>query len=200
VTTQHLMHTDTELYQEQLTTLYESADIPTTILSSTENMASVETLDLLADIGALQHYHYLHFATQGKRTPSGASALLLQDAVLDSSKISHWTLNAELVILEVNFDLDQATTTTHSESFITELQDAFFAAGVKQIVRAVGNVPEEISRKIMAGLHAYLAQGESIEIALQKAQQNSLQTAQIRGEQHLHQWAPYLLFTAGRAL
>jgi CHAT domain-containing protein len=200
VTTQHPTHADAELYQDQLATLYESADIPATILTSTDNMASVETLDLLADIGALQHYHYLHFATQGKKTLAGASALLLQDVVLESSKIANWTLNAELVILEVNSDLDQATTTTHSESFITELQDAFFAAGVKHIVRAVGNVPEEISSKIMAGLHAYLAQGEFIGIALQKAQRDSLQAAQMRGEQHLYQWAPYILFAADRAL
>jgi CHAT domain-containing protein len=200
VTTQHLTHADAELYQEQLTTLYESDNIPTTILTSSENMASVETLDLLADIGALQHYHYLHFATQGKKTPSGSSVLLLQDTVLDSSKIVNWRLNAELVILEVNSDSDQPGTTMHSESFVTELQDAFVAAGVKQIVFAVGNVPEAISGKIIAGLHAYLAQGESIEIALQKAQQDSLQVAQMRGEQHLHQWAPYVLFSVGRAL
>jgi hypothetical protein len=196
VTTQPV-NADAEFYQEQLTTLYESADIPTTILTSTENMASVEILDLLADIGALQHYRYLHFATQGKRTPSGASSLLLQDTVLDSSKIANWRLSAELVILEVNSDSDQAGTIMHSDSFIAELQEAFFAAGVKQIVYAVGNVPAAISSKIMTGLHAYLAQGESVEVALQKAQQDSLQAAQMRGEQHLHQWTPYALFSVG---
>lgn len=177
---------------------YESVGVPATILSGTENTASISTLELLADIGALQHYHTLHFATQGNKTIAGES-LSLQDAELSSLDITNWQLNAELVILEVNTDLAQDTMAIAPNHFSSTVQGAFLAAGAKRLVNAAGNVPQDISSKIMAGFHGYLARGEAIEVALQKTLQDSLQESQMSGAPVGHQWTPYTLFAVGRA-
>lgn len=202
VTTQDPAHplATPESYPEQVATLYESTGIPTTILTSMENTASISTLELLADIGALQHYSALHFATQGRKTASGAFSLCLQDGELDSLKLMNWALNAELIILEVNTLPEDNSPTIAPNGLYPELHRAFFAAGVRKVVSAASNIPKNISRKIMAGFHAYLSQGEPIDVALQKTLQDSLEEAKLSGEQDAYLSAPYSLFALGRAM
>jgi hypothetical protein len=168
-----------------------------TKLNATENTATVSTLDFLADIGALAHYRYLHFSTDGYRGQSAVNAhLQLQDTCLNSLKIANWQLNAELVVLEMT------TPESHGYSSGNKaglgLRSAFFAAGTKRVISAHSASPE-VSNAILTNFHAYLEQGDYVEIALQKALQDSLLEAQQRGEgQSVYQWAPFSLSAFGR--
>jgi CHAT domain-containing protein len=168
-----------------------------TKLNATENTATVSTLDFLADIGALEQYRYLHFTTHGDGGASAVNAhLQLQDSCLDSLKIANWQLNAELVVLAMTAPKSHGHSS--GKQACLGLRSAFFAAGTKRVISAHSALPE-VSNVILTNFHTYLEKGDCMEIALQKASQDSLAVAQQRGAgQNVYQWAPFSLSAFGR--
>jgi CHAT domain len=170
-----------------------------TQLTATEGTATIGTLDLLADIGALQHYRYLHFTAQGQSGQHPLDAhLQLQDTHLHSLKIANWQLNADLVILDMTPDPELVQGYSTGTSIGSGLRSAFFAAGAKRVISA-HHSSAEISNAILTGFHGYLAQGNCVEVALQKALQDSLEEGKQRGEgEDAYTWAPFSLAAFGR--
>ena len=164
-------------------------------------------------------YQIIHFATHGilggELPDINEPALVLtpnvnNDGLLLASEIEGLSLNAEVVILS-------ACNTGSGEYFYGEeiqgLAKAFALAGTKNLLVSLWPVDSDSTVRVMVAFYKYLSDGEPVEYALAKAQQdvfnNTVDDSSItRGlkrvnkssaqavSKHPYYWAPFILIKA----
>ena len=183
---------------------YQANGIGTELLVSKE--ASRARLQALHLGGELGHFRCLHLGTHGLsvfQLPDQPleSRILLQDGPLDAMELATLGIKAELVVLSACHSGQRAIELREIGEIpgddIFGLQAALFKSGVRSILGTLWLVESDTASPITRKFHAYVAQGERAEVALQRSVKDYLADP-VDGLRGVYYWAPYFISFIGR--
>ncbi len=182
--------------------LYEADNVPAVHVLGKE--ATEDRLKQLMQDKVPARFSCLHIATHGKNVPSDTpmeSFLYLQNSKLDGLEIADLRFEVDLVVLSACCSGQRPIGGRGLEELpgdeLLGLQAAFFAAGSRRLIATLWPSDGNATRLIMKSLHSYLIEGDSPEIALQRAVKDFLAEAGVN-TRSTYYWASFFLTKMGR--
>jgi CHAT domain-containing protein len=186
---------------EQLSKEYEARGL--SVINLTGEEAKRETILAAGASGVLTNHDVIHIALHGEDVPTDNpldARLFVRDGSIDGFDVSHWQLNAELVVLSACFAGVRAVAGRGLEYLpgddLFGLQAAFFSAGARRVFGALWPVADQIGKELMVDFHRKLADHRPAS-AWQATIVAYLATAPA-SERSPQYWAPFFLVEEGR--
>jgi len=173
------------------------------LLGSEANRARLMALHEAGELGS---FRCLHLGTHGLsvfESPDEPleSRILLEDGPVDAMDLALLGIKAELVVLSACHSGQRAIELRDLGEIpgddIFGLQAALFKSGVRSILGTLWLVETDSASPITRKFHAYVAQGEPAEVALQRSIKDYLANP-VDGLKGVYYWAPYFISFIGR--
>lgn len=151
--------------------------------------------ELLAALGRTDIIHLSMHAEANWETPMNSRFIFNtqedkeeQDLLL--YELYHLNASAKMVVLSA---CETGSGTFHQGEGVRSLGNGFLYAGVPAVLMSLWKVPDESTSKIMKSFYEYLKDGQTKDVALQKAKLDYLERTVAPELRHPYYWAGFVL-------